>query len=106
MTSGCFIQTLVILYKNVGIAMVSTLVATVLSIAASVPVAKLQEHYQDKLMATKDERMRKTSECVTPRIHNHHGKLLNMTYNHRTKNIRKIQQYFLYTFKHRGSIDI
>jgi hypothetical protein len=66
MTSGCFIQTLVILYKNVGIAMVSTLVATVLSIAASVPVAKLQEHYQDKLMATKDERMRKTSECVTP----------------------------------------
>ncbi|XP_039780041.1 ABC transporter C family MRP4 [Panicum virgatum] len=55
---------LAILYKNVGIAMVSTLIATVLSIAASVPVAKLQEHYQDKLMASKDERMRKTSECL------------------------------------------
>ncbi|WVZ55421.1 hypothetical protein U9M48_006081 [Paspalum notatum var. saurae] len=55
---------LAILYKNVGIAMVSTLIATTLSIAASVPVAKLQEHYQDKLMASKDERMRKTSECL------------------------------------------
>ncbi|CAD6209508.1 unnamed protein product [Miscanthus lutarioriparius] len=58
------ILALAILYKNVGIAMVSTLVATALSIAASVPVAKLQEHYQDKLMASKDERMRKTSECL------------------------------------------
>ncbi|KAM0845289.1 hypothetical protein ACQ4PT_056460 [Festuca glaucescens] len=58
------ILALAILYKNVGIATVSTLVATVLSIAASVPVAKLQEHYQDKLMAAKDERMRKTAECL------------------------------------------
>ncbi|GJN30266.1 hypothetical protein PR202_gb18557 [Eleusine coracana subsp. coracana] len=58
------ILALAILYKNVGIAMVSTLIATALSIAASVPVAKLQEHYQDKLMATKDERMRKTAECL------------------------------------------
>ncbi|XP_006651027.3 ABC transporter C family member 13 [Oryza brachyantha] len=58
------ILALAILYKNVGIAMVSTLVATVLSIAASVPVAKLQEHYQDKLMASKDERMRKTAESL------------------------------------------
>ncbi|KAL5218368.1 hypothetical protein ABZP36_019052 [Zizania latifolia] len=58
------ILALAILYKNVGIAMVSTLVATALSIAASVPVAKLQEHYQDELMASKDERMRKTAECL------------------------------------------
>uniref|UniRef100_A0ACD5TTN1 Uncharacterized protein n=1 Tax=Avena sativa TaxID=4498 RepID=A0ACD5TTN1_AVESA len=58
------ILALAILYKNVGIATVSTLVATALSIAASVPVAKLQEHYQDKLMAAKDERMRKTAECL------------------------------------------
>jgi ABC-type multidrug transport system fused ATPase/permease subunit len=58
------ILALAILYKNVGIATLSTLVATTLSIAASVPVAKLQEHYQDKLMAAKDERMRKTSECL------------------------------------------
>ncbi|KAL5210026.1 hypothetical protein ABZP36_005649 [Zizania latifolia] len=58
------ILALVILYKNVGIAMVSTLVATALSIAASVPVAKLQEQYQDKLMTSKDERMRKTAECL------------------------------------------
>ncbi|PNT78228.1 hypothetical protein BRADI_1g75590v3 [Brachypodium distachyon] len=58
------ILALAILYKNVGIATVSTLIATALSIAASVPVAKLQEHYQDKLMAAKDERMRKTAECL------------------------------------------
>ncbi|KAJ1416815.1 P-loop containing nucleoside triphosphate hydrolase [Sesbania bispinosa] len=55
---------LVILYKNVGIAFVATLIATIISIVATVPVAKIQEDYQDKLMAAKDERMRKTSECL------------------------------------------
>ncbi|XP_061352670.1 ABC transporter C family member 5-like isoform X1 [Gastrolobium bilobum] len=55
---------LVILYKNVGIAFVATLIATIISIVATVPVARIQEDYQDKLMAAKDERMRKTSECL------------------------------------------
>ncbi|XP_027365916.1 ABC transporter C family member 5-like isoform X2 [Abrus precatorius] len=55
---------LVILYKNVGIAFVATLIATIISIIVTVPVAKIQEDYQDKLMAAKDERMRKTSECL------------------------------------------
>ncbi|KAK7345719.1 hypothetical protein VNO77_16329 [Canavalia gladiata] len=55
---------LVILYKNVGIAFVATLIATIISIVVTVPVAKIQEDYQDKLMAAKDERMRKTSECL------------------------------------------
>ncbi|KAI9182639.1 hypothetical protein LWI28_027429 [Acer negundo] len=58
------ILALAILYKNVGIASVATLVATIISIIVTVPLAKVQEEYQDKLMAAKDERMRKTSECL------------------------------------------
>lgn len=55
---------LAILYKNVGIASIATLVATIISIVATVPLAGVQENYQDRLMAAKDERMRKTSECL------------------------------------------
>ncbi|KAF8392125.1 hypothetical protein HHK36_022467 [Tetracentron sinense] len=58
------ILALVILYKNVGIASVATLIATIISIVVTVPLAKMQEEYQDKLMGAKDERMRKTSECL------------------------------------------
>lgn len=55
---------LAILYKSVGIASVATLVATIISILVTIPLAKVQEEYQDKLMTAKDERMRKTSECL------------------------------------------
>ncbi|XP_051120740.1 ABC transporter C family member 5-like [Andrographis paniculata] len=58
------ILALAILYKNVGVASVATLVATIISIVATVPLARVQEDYQDKLMAAKDDRMRKTSECL------------------------------------------
>ncbi|CAJ2632874.1 ABC transporter C family member 5 [Trifolium pratense] len=58
------ILALAILYKNVGIASIATLVATIISIVVTIPVARVQEDYQDKLMAAKDERMRKTSECL------------------------------------------
>ncbi|KAL5712092.1 Multidrug resistance-associated protein 5 [Ranunculus cassubicifolius] len=58
------ILALAILYKNVGIAAVATLIATIVSIVITVPLAKMQEEYQDNLMAAKDERMRKTSECL------------------------------------------
>ncbi|KAL7198496.1 hypothetical protein ACSBR2_020896 [Camellia fascicularis] len=58
------ILALAILYKNVGIASVATLIATIISIVVTVPLARLQEDYQDKLMAAKDDRMRKTSECL------------------------------------------
>ncbi|XP_078427734.1 multidrug resistance-associated protein 5 isoform X2 [Wolffia australiana] len=53
-----------ILYKNVGVAFLATLAATVVSIVVTIPLAKFQEEYQDKLMAAKDERMRKTAECL------------------------------------------
>ncbi|KAL1826092.1 hypothetical protein ACET3Z_012870 [Daucus carota] len=55
---------LAILYKNVGIATVATLIATIISIVATIPLARFQENYQDNLMSAKDERMRKTSECL------------------------------------------
>ncbi|XP_031371482.1 ABC transporter C family member 5 [Punica granatum] len=55
---------LAILYKNVGIAAVATLIATIISIIVTVPIAKIQEDYQDRLMAAKDDRMRKTSESL------------------------------------------
>lgn len=55
---------LAILYKNVGIASIATLIATIISIVVTVPIAKIQEGYQDKLMTAKDERMRKTSESL------------------------------------------
>ncbi|KMT05758.1 hypothetical protein BVRB_7g165990 [Beta vulgaris subsp. vulgaris] len=58
------ILALAILYKNVGIASLATLVATIVSIVVTVPIAKWQEEYQDKLMAAKDERMRTTSESL------------------------------------------
>ncbi|XP_019705688.1 ABC transporter C family member 5 isoform X1 [Elaeis guineensis] len=58
------ILALAILYKNVGIATIATLIATIVSIVVTIPLAKVQEGYQDNLMAAKDERMRKTSECL------------------------------------------
>lgn len=58
------ILALAILYKNVGIASLATLIATIVSIVVTVPIAKVQEEYQDKLMTAKDERMRSTSECL------------------------------------------
>ncbi|XAR61039.1 Xenobiotic-transporting ATPase [Bertholletia excelsa] len=58
------ILALAILYKNVGIASVATLVATIISIIVTIPLARIQEDYQDKLMTAKDDRMRKTSECL------------------------------------------
>ncbi|KAI3526549.1 hypothetical protein L1887_05806 [Cichorium endivia] len=58
------ILALAILYKSVGIACIATLIATILSIVITIPLAQVQELYQDKLMAAKDDRMRKTSECL------------------------------------------
>ncbi|KAL8146887.1 hypothetical protein AgCh_004571 [Apium graveolens] len=58
------ILALAIPYKHVGIATVATLIATIISIVATIPLARFQENYQDNLMSAKDKRMRKTSECL------------------------------------------
>ncbi|EXC05115.1 ABC transporter C family member 3 [Morus notabilis] len=55
---------LLVLYKNLGFAAISTLVATVLVMLANLPLGKLQEKFQDKLMASKDVRMKATSEIL------------------------------------------
>ncbi|KAL8462289.1 hypothetical protein ACS0TY_033368 [Phlomoides rotata] len=55
---------LMILYKDVGLASVAALVATVLVMLANVPLGKLQEKFQDKLMKSKDKRMKATTEVL------------------------------------------
>ncbi|KAJ4802620.1 ABC transporter C family member 5 [Rhynchospora pubera] len=52
------------LYRSVGLACIASFLTTILSILLTVPLANLQEKFQDSLMEAKDERMRKTSECL------------------------------------------
>ncbi|XAR56775.1 Xenobiotic-transporting ATPase [Bertholletia excelsa] len=55
---------LVILYKNLGLASIAALVATVLVMLANVPLGRWEEKFQDKLMESKDKRMKATSEIL------------------------------------------
>ncbi|XP_015900302.3 ABC transporter C family member 3-like isoform X1 [Ziziphus jujuba] len=55
---------LFILYKNLGIAAIAAFVATVVVMLLNVPLGKLQEKFQDKLMESKDRRMKSTSEIL------------------------------------------
>ncbi|KAI3830552.1 hypothetical protein MKW98_030715 [Papaver atlanticum] len=55
---------LIILYKNLGLASVAAFVATVIVMLANVPLGAMQENFQEKLMASKDKRMKATSEIL------------------------------------------
>uniref|UniRef100_A0A2N9EG28 ABC-type xenobiotic transporter n=1 Tax=Fagus sylvatica TaxID=28930 RepID=A0A2N9EG28_FAGSY len=55
---------LLILYKNLGLASIAALVATVLVMLANYPLGKLEEKFQDKIMESKDRRMKATSEIL------------------------------------------
>ncbi|GLT53782.1 hypothetical protein SLA2020_270310 [Shorea laevis] len=55
---------LLILYKNLGLASIATLIATIIVMLANVPLGKLQEKFQDKIMESKDRRMKATSEIL------------------------------------------
>uniref|UniRef100_A0A5B7AW34 ABC-type xenobiotic transporter n=1 Tax=Davidia involucrata TaxID=16924 RepID=A0A5B7AW34_DAVIN len=55
---------LVILYKNLGLASIAAFVATVIVMLANIPLGSLQEKFQDKLMKSKDRRMKTTSEVL------------------------------------------
>ncbi|PQQ04852.1 ABC transporter C family member 3 [Prunus yedoensis var. nudiflora] len=55
---------LVILYINLGLAAIATLVATIVVMLANVPLGSLQEKFQEKLMESKDKRMKATSEVL------------------------------------------
>ncbi|XWS27754.1 hypothetical protein CRYUN_Cryun25bG0007800 [Craigia yunnanensis] len=53
-----------ILYKNLGLASIAAFVATVLFMLANIPLGKMLEKFQDKLMESKDKRMKATSEIL------------------------------------------
>ncbi|KAF5196874.1 ABC transporter ATP-binding protein/permease VMR1, partial [Thalictrum thalictroides] len=58
------ILALLILYRNLGFASLATLVATVLVMLANFPLGKIQKRLQGKLMESKDDRMKATSEIL------------------------------------------
>ncbi|XVF77148.1 hypothetical protein PTKIN_Ptkin14bG0017600 [Pterospermum kingtungense] len=53
-----------ILYKNLGLASIVAFFATVIAMLANIPLAKMLEKFQDKLMESKDKRMKATSEIL------------------------------------------
>ncbi|CAA6666377.1 unnamed protein product [Spirodela intermedia] len=55
---------LLILYSNLGLASLAAMVATVLVMLANLPLGKMQERYQEKLMASKDTRMKTMAEIL------------------------------------------
>ncbi|KAL9238614.1 hypothetical protein vseg_013010 [Gypsophila vaccaria] len=55
---------LMILYKSLGIASIASLVTTVLIMLLNYPLSTFMEKYQEKLMKSKDKRMKATSEAL------------------------------------------
>ncbi|KAH9804136.1 ABC transporter C family member 3 [Citrus sinensis] len=55
---------ILILYKNLGIASLAALFGTVIVMLVNIPLGRVQENFQDKLMKSKDERMKATSEIL------------------------------------------
>ncbi|CAN4102635.1 unnamed protein product [Withania somnifera] len=55
---------LLILYKNLGLAAIAAFFATVLVMLLNIPLGSLQEKFQEKLMESKDRRMKATSEVL------------------------------------------
>ncbi|KAK0599706.1 hypothetical protein LWI29_007846 [Acer saccharum] len=55
---------LLILYKNLGLASIVTLFATIIVMSTNFPLGRLQEKFQDMLMESKDKRMKETSEIL------------------------------------------
>ncbi|KAL5737935.1 hypothetical protein ACOSP7_030696 [Xanthoceras sorbifolium] len=55
---------LFILYKNLGLASIATLLGTMIVMLAIFPLGRMQVKFQDKLMQSKDERMKATSEIL------------------------------------------
>ncbi|KDP39251.1 hypothetical protein JCGZ_01008 [Jatropha curcas] len=55
---------LFILYKNLGLAAVAALLATIIVMLLNYPLGRLQKKFQEKLMESKDKRMKATSEIL------------------------------------------
>ncbi|XP_050216933.1 ABC transporter C family member 3-like [Mercurialis annua] len=55
---------LLILYKNLGLGSIAAFISTVIIMLLNYPLGRLQEKFQDKLMESKDNRMKTTSEIL------------------------------------------
>ncbi|KAJ6387922.1 hypothetical protein OIU77_026478 [Salix suchowensis] len=55
---------LLILYRNLGLGSVAGFVATVIVMSLNYPFGRLEERFQDKLMESKDKRMKTTTEIL------------------------------------------
>ncbi|KAF3341468.1 ABC transporter C family member 10-like protein [Carex littledalei] len=55
---------LVILYKAVGLATISSMVVIILTVACNAPLANLQHKFQTRLMEAQDERLKAMSESL------------------------------------------
>ncbi|CAK9308686.1 unnamed protein product [Citrullus colocynthis] len=55
---------LLVLYKSLGLASIAAFVATTAIMLINIPLGKLQEKFQDKIMESKDIRMKATSEIL------------------------------------------
>ncbi|KAM0029459.1 putative ABC-type xenobiotic transporter [Helianthus debilis subsp. tardiflorus] len=53
-----------LLYRNLGLAFIASLIATILVLLANIPLGNIQEKLQDDLMKSKDKRMKSTSEIL------------------------------------------
>ncbi|XP_043715841.1 putative ABC transporter C family member 15 [Telopea speciosissima] len=53
-----------ILHMNLGLGSLTGLLATVMVMACNIPLARIQRRFQSKIMETKDERMKATSEVL------------------------------------------
>ncbi|KAK0600082.1 hypothetical protein LWI29_011477 [Acer saccharum] len=55
---------MLILYKNLGLASIATLLVAIIVMLVNFPLGRLQKKFQDKLMKSKDNRMKSTSEIL------------------------------------------
>ncbi|KAL4325244.1 hypothetical protein GQ457_11G006170 [Hibiscus cannabinus] len=55
---------LLVLYKNLGAATFAAFVTTILVMLVNIPLGKVEENFQEKLMESKDKRMKATSEIL------------------------------------------
>ncbi|KAM0070426.1 putative ABC-type xenobiotic transporter [Helianthus debilis subsp. tardiflorus] len=88
---------LAILYKYLGISSLATFVATIVVMLSNLPLGRLQEEFQEKLMKCKDKRMKTTSEILkNMRILKLYG--WEMKFLSRINDIRNDEAHWLYKF--------
>ncbi|XP_071733696.1 ABC transporter C family member 3-like isoform X1 [Rutidosis leptorrhynchoides] len=88
---------LTILYKNIGISALATLVTTILVMLSNIPIGSFQEKFQQKLMKFKDKRMKTTSEILkNMRILKLYG--WEMKFLSKINDIRTDESYWLFKY--------